>query len=54
MSKERKWSSLNVREERMKKDCKCQKEHPNNTCKCGKGKGETSFMNHFNDISRRR
>jgi len=54
MKEEKKILSLNLREKRMKENCKCQKEHPNNTCRCGHSKGESSFTEHFNDIFNRR
>ena len=53
----KKWSdfvTLVEREERMKENCKCQKEHPNNTCRCGHSKGESSFTQHFNEIFNRK
>jgi hypothetical protein len=42
--------SLNIREERMKKNCKCKKDHSSNVCRCNKKKEESSHQSHFNEI----
>ena len=50
MSEPKKEFRLNLREKRMKENCKCQEEHTNNTCRCGKKKEQSSAVEHFNSI----
>lgn len=53
MSEPKKEIHLNLREKRMKENCKCQTEHESNVCKCGKKKEESSAVEHFNSIFNR-
>jgi|TARA_B110000908_G_scaffold74367_1_gene89628 hypothetical protein len=45
--------SLNIRERRMKENCKCQTDTGGSVCRCRQKQGETKFMDHFNDIFNR-
>jgi hypothetical protein len=53
MKEEKKVLSLNLRERRMKENCKCQTDTGGSVCRCKQKQGETKFMDHFNDIFNR-
>ena len=59
MEEPKKEIHLNLREKRMKENCKCQKEDTGSDCRCGKKtkktekKEESAAVEHFNSIFNR-
>jgi hypothetical protein len=53
MTEPKKFISLNLREKRMKENCKCKTEDTTKECGCGKKKEESPEIGHFNAIFNR-
>jgi hypothetical protein len=53
MKEPKKEIHINLREKRMKENCKCKTEDTSKKCKCGQPEEISESLSHFNDIFNR-